>query len=133
MRPSCSASSAGYDAGKSLGYRIVKSSYSRTSWPCPQVTEALEAMAEEGVVKEAPADGCVAVTNPSNAPRRGMELKDRVGPQAAKLLQDNLEGSKYEWMLDLYREDPPEEAITSQASRGWQPPSQLRRISRRSL
>ena len=89
-------------------------------------------MAEEGVVEQAPDGRCVAAYTPSRAPHRDMKLEDRLGPQAARLLRDNLEGSKYEWMLDLYREVPPEEANVTNASRGWQPPSQLRRL-RRSL
>ena len=100
----------GEKAGRALGYRIVDLQYSKSDWPCKQAKLVSQAAAEEGVLKAVPKASCPVSHQMGQVSHRQLPLKERVGERAARLIEGNLKGTPYEWMLDLSREAPPKDA-----------------------
>ena len=99
----------GLKAGKALGYRIVDIPYSKSDWPCKQAKLVVQAAAEEGILKAVPKVSCPVSHQMGQVSHRQLSLKQRVGEKAARLIEGNIKGTAYEWMLDLSREAPPKE------------------------
>ena len=106
--PSCSFCVAiGEKAGRELGYRVITFKYSKHDWPCKQAMEVLRAANDEGALSHLPHAACKISHAMGAVSHRELSLEQRVGPDAARLIRKNMEGSEYEWMLDLSREVPP--------------------------
>ena len=103
------ACAAGEMAGRELGYRVVNINYDKNNWPCSVVKRAVEAVVEEGILPHTPPDACVDSHKMEDVSHRELSLEERVGPYAASNVYESMRGTKYEWMLDLGRESPPED------------------------
>ena len=97
----------GENAGMALGYRIVDLQYSKTDWPCRQAKIVAVAAADMGALKAVPKASCPVSHQMGQVSHRELTLEERVGPKAAKLIEGNMKGTPYEWMLDLSSESPP--------------------------
>lgn len=101
----------GKRAAKKLGIKLVKKVFDHSSdWPCPLLEKTFAAMVETGVIPRMPDPICVAHDNHmSNASHivGAVQLEDKVGECVAKEIKTELQGTEYEWMLDLSKPYPP--------------------------
>jgi len=98
----------GKDIARQLGLRVLTFTYRKDGWPCDEVNRTLEAAVQEGVFPRHPQGPCTMKHGVSDGSSfHELTLEQRVGPEAAAIIQDALTGSRDEWMLDLEKEGPP--------------------------